>query len=183
MSSARPLRWLLISQNIILFALALVFPYYIIFIREIGTSYAEFAFAYALFSLSAALMHICAGMLSDRFGQMYLLAASAWATAFALLFFPSVTALWQVYLLQVVMGVASAFQKTGEKAAVILHAPEVGGGKEIGRYHMWTAVCSAFAVVAAGYLIDLFSLDIVFYASSLSMFVGGFVSLKIKRTS
>lgn len=174
------MRWLLISQNIILFAAGMVFPYYVIFVKESGANYAEFGFAYALFPISSALSHYWAGKLTDRFGRSIFLALSSWGMAFSLVFFPSVTTIYQVFILQIVMGICNAFQKTSEKALVAdMTAPEERG-RQIGSYHTWTAIVSALAVIGAGYVIDILTLDVIFYASSLVMFIGGFASLKIK---
>lgn len=174
------MRWLLISQNLILFGSSMVFPYYVIFIKEVGANFTQFGFSYALFAISSALVHNLAGRLTDRFGKSLFLAMSGWGTAFALVFFPGVTEIYQVYILQVIMGVFAAFQKTAEKTLVADITDYTRRGKQIGRYHAWTTLFSGFAVILAGYVIDLFTLNTIFYIGSLLMFVSGFVALKIK---
>ncbi len=178
-NNSKGMRWLLISQNIILFASGMVFPYYVIFVKQSGANYTEFGFAYALFPISSAIAHYWVGRLTDRFGRSIFLAISSWGMAFALVFFPSVTSIYQVFALQILMGVCNAFQKTSEKALVADMTIPEGRGRQIGRYHTWTAIISALAIIGAGYVIDILSLDVIFYASSLFMFIGGFASLKI----
>ena len=178
-SKGHAMRWLLISQNIVLFGAGMVFPYYVIFIKEAGGTYVSFGFAYAFFALSSAGAHYFAGTLTDRFGRSIFLALSSWGMAFSLVFFPSVTSMYQIFILQVVMGVCNAFQKTSEKALVADMTFAEGRGRQIGNYHMWTAIVSALAVIGAGYTIDILSLDVIFYTASLFMFIGGFASLKI----
>src|SRR6266850_8370650 len=89
----KAMRWLLISQNIILFSSGMVFPYYVIFIKESGANYVSFGFAYALFALSSAIAHYGAGKLTDKYGRGVFLALSSWGMAFSLVFFPSVTSI------------------------------------------------------------------------------------------
>ncbi len=175
-------RWLLISQNLVLFGSSMIFPYYVIFIKETGASFTQFGFAYALFSLSSALSHNFVGKMTDRFGKSIFLATSSWGTGLALIFFPSVTALYQVYVLQIIMGMFNAFQKTSEKALLADITDSGIRGKQIGRYHAWTTLFSGLAVIVAGYAIDLFTLDVIFYISSLFMLLSGFASLKIKQS-
>ena len=175
------MRWHIISQNIILFAGGMIFPYYVIFIKQTGASYGAFGFAYALFAISSALVHYFVGRLTDRFGRTIFLALSSWGMAFSLVFFPSVTSIYQVYIVQIIMGICNAFQKTSEKALVADMTLPEERGRQIGKYHTWTAIVSALAIVGAGYVIDIFSLNVIFYASSLFMFIGGFASLKIKE--
>jgi MFS family permease len=175
------MRWLLISQNIILFASGMVFPYYVIFIKESGATYVTFGFAYGLFAISSAIAHYGAGKLVDAYGKSIFLAFSSWGMAFSLVFFPSVVSMYQVFILQIVMGICNAFQKTSEKALVADMTLPEARGQQIGTYHMWTAIFSALAVIAAGYTIDILSLDVIFYVASLCMFIGGFVSLWINE--
>ncbi len=180
-TSNNMMRWLLISQNIILFASGMVFPYYVIFIKESGASYAAFGFAYALFALSSAVAHIWAGKSIDRFGARTGLALSSWGMAFSLVFFPSVSTITHVFILQIIMGICNAFQKTAEKTLVSNITTFENRGAQIGKYHTWTSIMSALAVIGAGYTIDIFSLPVIFYAASFCMFIGGFASLKINQ--
>lgn len=159
----------------------MVFPYYVIFIKESGANYVSFGFAYALFAISSALSHYWVGKLTDKYGRRIFLALSSWGMAFSLVFFPSVTSIYQVFILQIVMGICNAFQKTSEKALVADMTVPEKRGRQIGGYHTWTALFSALAVIGAGYTIDILSLDVIFYAASIFMFVGGFLSLKIKE--
>ena len=173
------MRWLLVSQNLILFGSSMVFPYYVIFIKEVGANFTQFGFSYALFAISSAFIHDFAGRLTDRFGRFLFLAISSWGTAFALVFFPAVTAIYQIYILQIIMGVFGAFQKTAEKTLIADITDYNGRGRQIGRYHAWTTLFSGLAIVIAGYAIDLFSLDVIFYTGSFFMFISGFIALKI----
>ena len=77
------------------------------------------------------------------------------------------------------MGGFSAFQKTSEKCLLADVTSCDKRGTKIGHYHAWTTLFSGFAVIIAGYLVDLFTLDIIFYAGSFIMFLGGFFALKI----
>lgn len=175
----RRLHWLLVSQSIALFASGIVFPFYVIFTKEIGANFTEFGVAYALFSLSAAATHAVVGRWSDRFGRKPFLLLNSWGTACLLLLFPIVTSIAQVYALQVVLGVFGAMHRTSEKALVADLTDGKDRGRMIGAYHGWVAVFSAIAVVVGGYLIDLFSLSIIFYISSPIMFASGLVAVKI----
>ncbi len=173
-NNGKQMRLLLISQNMILFGSGMIFPYYVIFIKEVGANFTQFGFAYALFAISSALVHNLAGRSIDHFGSSPFLAISAWGTACTLLFFPVVTAIYQVYILQIIMGLFGAFQKTAEKTLIADVTDFNARGKQIGRYHSWTTMCSGLAVLVAGYAIDLFTIDIVFYVASFFMFVSGF---------
>lgn len=175
------MKWLLVSQSIVLFGTGIVFPFYIIFIKEIGASFTEFGIAFALFSLSSALVHKYIGAWSDKFGRKLFLLLNSWGTAVLFLFFPIATTITQVYVLQVILGIFGAMHKTSEKALVADFTEDKPRGKHIGVYHGWIAIFSALAVIAGGYLIDLFTLPIIFYLGSFILFLSGLATLRIKE--
>ena len=177
--NARRLKWLLVSQSMALFGSGIVFPFYVIFTKEVGVNFSEFGIAYALFSLSAAATHWVVGRWSDRLGRKPFLLLNAWGTAFLFLLFPMVTDLWQLYALQVVLGVFGAMHRTSEKALVADLTSEGDRGRVIGRYHGWVSVFSALAVVAGGFLIDLFTLSVIFYLGSPILFLSGVAAVLI----
>jgi MFS family permease len=95
--------------------------------------------------------------------------------------FPIVTNIFHVYVLQVLLGVFGAMHKTSEKALVADFTDNKKRGKAIGVYHGWIAISSALAVIVAGYLIDLFTLSIIFYIGSVILFLSGLAILKIEE--
>lgn len=177
----KTLRWLVVSQSIVLMGSSLVFPFYLVFIKEVGAGFAQFGLAYGLFTLSSAVVHRWIGTGSDRWGRKPFLIISAWGMATVLLLFPIVTTVYQVYALQVVMGILGAFQKTGEKAIL---ADLTDGGKRgrlIGDYHFWSSIFAGGAIILGGYLIDFFTLDIIFYIGSIVMLIGGFLIFRVEE--
>lgn len=181
--SDRRLRWLLISQSIALFGSGIIFPFYVLFTKEIGANFTEFGLAYAVFSLTAAGTHMLVGRWSDRMGRRGFLAVNSIGTAILLLLFPMVTAMWQVYVLQAALGVFGAMQRTTEKALVADLTDGKERGRIIGAYHGWVSVFSALAVVVGGFLIDLFDLSIIFYLASPILLASGLAALRIPEPS
>ena len=177
------LKWVIISQSWILFGSGLVFPFYIVFLRETGANFSEFGLAYGLFTLSAALVHRWIGKVSDQLGRKIFLLISAWGTAVIFLLFPIVTSIWEVYVLQIILGVFGAMQKTSEKALIADFTEGRDRGKKIGSYHFWVSIFAGLAVIAGGFLIDLFTVDVIFYMGSLILFISGWLVMKIKEIS
>ena len=126
-----------------------------------------------------SLVHILVGKLSDLVGRKLFLLMGSWGMAVLLLFFPLVTEVWEVYVLQIFLGIVGAMQKTSEKALLADVTDGGSRGASIGRYHFWTSIFSGGAVMLGGFIIDLFTLDIIFYISSIILFVSGFFILKI----
>jgi len=177
-----PLKWLLISQSIALFGSGIVFPFYVIFVKEVGANFTEFGIAYALFALSSALVHKLIGDWSDKYGRRIFLLLNSWGTAFLFLLFPIATTIAHVYILQIALGIFGAMHKTCEKVLVADFTDKDKRGKRIGTYHGWISIFSALAVIAGGYLIDLFTLSIIFYTGSIILFLSGLAILRIKES-
>lgn len=175
----RLLRALLHSQTVTLFATGLVFPFYIVFISQTGASFTEFGIAYALFAVASALVHQRTGVWSDRIGRKPFLLAHNWVSAILFLLFPLVETMMHVYILQVCLGIVGAMHKTSEKAVLADATHPECRGEFIGGYHGWIAIASALAIMVGGFLIDLFSISVIFYVGSIILFFSGFIILKI----
>lgn len=172
---------LLVSQSVTLFGTGLVFPFYILFIKEVGANFTEFGIAYALFSLSSAFVHKLIGQWSDQLGRKLFLLINSWGTAILFLLFPIASELWHVYVLQIALGIFGAMHKTSEKAIVADFTDGKERGKIIGRYHGWIAIFSALAVIIGGYISDLFTLSVIFYIGSIILFVSGILVIFLKE--
>lgn len=56
------------SQSIIMMAGSMVFPFYILLLRNVGNSFSQFGWAYGLFALTSALVYPLVGKVSDQVG-------------------------------------------------------------------------------------------------------------------
>ncbi len=174
-----PLKWLLYSQSSAILGSSLVFPFYLLFIKDIGTSYGQFGLSYGLFTLSSAFVHLFVGKYTDKMGSMIFLAMYSFGMSLAFLLLPILTALWQVYTMQIFLGVLGAMQKTSEKIVIADLTSGHERGRAIGHYHFWTTIFSAFAIIIGGYLADLLTVDVIFYIGAVSMFVSSLLTLKL----
>lgn len=167
------LKWLVLSQSGVFFASSLVFPFYILFLKNVGSSFTQFGLSYGLFGLSAAIIHPILGKLSNRINNRYFLIGHAWGMAMLLLFYPHIDSISQVYAIQIGLGLLGAMQKHGEK--ILLAEGTDGGprGTKIGNYHFWTSIFSAAAIMLGGFLADYFTIHFIFYTSSILYFVSG----------
>jgi MFS family permease len=175
------MKWFILSQSFAMTAASVSFPFYLLFIQNIGRSFSSFGFAYGLFTLSAALSHRLIGRLADKSGGMRLLIIYAIGMSFLFLLIPSVTTIEMVYIIQIILGVLGAVQKTSEKL-VLSEIPYDGSrGKMIGNYHFWTSLCSSFAVMGTGLLLNYFTIHYIFYGCSIFFLASG-ISLIISHT-
>lgn len=168
-------------QSIIVMASSMIFPFYVLLLKNVGDSYTQFGWAYGLFALTSALAYPTIGKFSDRLGEKVLFFIYSWGMAVLLLFFPLVTEVWQVYILQIIMGILGAVQKNTEKTALAKNVEKETAGKEIGKYHVWTSVGAAIAIILTGYIVDFITIGSIFYLASLIYFISGFLLLKKEK--
>jgi predicted MFS family arabinose efflux permease len=173
------IKWLIRSQSIVTLASGMIYPYYLLFLKNLGNSYSKYGLAFAVFTLSSA---ITAQILANRLDQKAknILVISSIGMAVAMIAFPWVLTFGWVIVLQLVMGVCNAMQRTSERVLLADYTTAGDRGKDIGSYHFWTSIASGFAVVIGGYLIDWLTINVLFYGSA---FLYGVSSWMIWRNS
>lgn len=172
----------IVYQGTIGMASSMIFPFYILMIKNVGNSYSQFGWAYGLFALTAAICYPLFGKIADKVGDQLLLSVYSWGMALLLLVFPLANEIWHVYILQILMGVLGAVQKNSEKTVLARHVMKETAGKEIGNYHIWTSIAAAAAVIGTGYLVDFFTISSIFYIASALFAWSGFAIMKKERT-
>jgi len=158
-------RWLIRSQSLFTLAAGMIYPFYLLFLKNLGNSYAKYGLAFAVFTMSsAAVSQLLSGKL-DRFARPLLIASSL-GMMLAMIAFPWISSYTQVIVLQLLMGACSGTQKMSEKMLIADHTVSGARGRMIGSYHFWTSIASGFAVIVGGYLIDWLTINALFYLSA-----------------
>jgi MFS family permease len=167
------MKWFITAQSFALMASSITFPFYLLFIKNIGSTFSSFGFAYGLFTLSSAIFHRWIGVGADRFGSKSFLVGYSWGMALLFLLIPGLTTLTEVYVMQIALGLLGAVQKTCEKSMIAEISDGHARGKVIGNYHFWTTLFSAIAVMGTGILIDFFTIHFIFYIGSVLFTISG----------
>lgn len=175
------IKWMIYSQSVFILGASLIFPFYLLFIKDVGINFSEFGIAYGIFTISSALFHRWIGEISDKFGRKIFLIINSFGMAIVFIIFPMLANIYQVYVIQAILGIFGAMQKTSEKAIISDFTEGEKRGEMIGIYHGWLSVFGGIAVIIGGYLVDLFTLEIIFYIGSIFFFISGIITLKIKE--
>jgi MFS family permease len=162
------------SQSIVTLAAGMIYPYYLLFLKNLGNSYSKYGLAFAVFTISSAMASQWLGRRLDRLGPRVLVWSSLGMTA-AMLAFPWVTSYFWVIALQLLMGICSSMQKMGERLLLADGSEPGARGPVIGNYQFWTSIASGFAVILGGYLIDWLTINVLFYTSALLYAVSAWV--------
>ncbi|MBD8028514.1 MFS transporter [Ureibacillus sp. Re31] len=174
-------RKFLIAQSILIAASSVVFPFYLLLIKNVGDSYSQFGWAYGLFTLTAALTYPIIGRLGDRYGDKKMLLIYTLGMAAVMLLIPLLYEVWQVYMIQIMMGILGAIQKNTEKAFLARNNDNETAGERIGKYHLQISLWSGLGIILTGYLIDFLTIASLFYLISFVYIIASFVIIKRER--
>ncbi|MET3851643.1 MFS transporter [Paenibacillus sp. OAE614] len=174
------MRWLIRSQSMVTLASGMIYPYYLLFLKNLGNSYAKYGLAFAVFTISSAAFSQWLAPRIDHSGHRMLLISSL-GMMLAMLAFPWVESYAWVLFLQLVMGCCSAMQKMSERLLLADHTVQGERGHMIGSYHFWTSAASGFAVILGGYLIDWLTIDALFYASAVMYGISAWAVWKMRK--
>jgi MFS family permease len=167
--------WLIRSQSIVTLAAGMIYPYYLLFLKNLGNSYSKYGLAFAVFTISSAAVSQWLARRLDRHG-IGMLTWSSIGMMVAMLAFPWVEGYTWVLVLQLLMGVCNAMQKMSERLLIADHTQRGERGTVIGAFHFWTSVASGFAVIIGGYVIDWLTIHALFYVSALLYASGAWVT-------
>lgn len=160
------IQWLIRTQSVVTLAGGMIYPYYLLFLKNLGNSYSKYGLAFAVFTVSGALASQWLGPRLDRLGASLLVWSPLGMTA-AMLLFPWVASYGWVLALQLVMGACSAMQRMGERL-LLADGPQPGTrGPDMANYQFWTSLASGAAVILGGYVIDWLTIDVLFYFSAI----------------
>jgi MFS family permease len=177
------MKWIAISQSLAVVAAGIVLPFYVVFLQQVGETYTVFAYLYGTFTLAAALTHLWIGGLERWMPARRMLVAGNLLAGAVLLAVPTAARLWQVFVAQILLGVALSLQKSGEKIAVAGATTSARRAEQIGRYHSAVALLTAAGLFASGWLLDTFSVVFLFYVLAAALLAAGLLSLKVPRTT
>jgi MFS family permease len=167
------------AQSTLFFAGNFIFPFYILFIKNVGSSISQFGISYGLFGLSAALVHPLLGRMSGKVSDKVMLAVSSFGMALILLYYPHIGTIEEVYVCQMIIGIFGAMQKHGEKMLLTQWTTEEKRGMQVGNYHFFTSLMSAAAIMGGGFLAHYFTVTFLFFIASAVYFIGGVIVLRI----
>lgn len=177
------MKWIILSQTVAVVAAGVILPFYIVYLKDAADSYSLFAYLYATFTLAAALTHYWSEKITKILSVRWMLVVGCGVAGLTLFAVPSLDALWQVYVVQVVLGISLSMQKTGEKIAVAASVNRHTRAHKIGEYHAIVAVFTAAMLFASGWFLDTFSLEFMFYIMGMLLIVSAILSSNVRVSS
>lgn len=138
-------------------------------LQEIGLLLSAFAF-------STVLLAVPAGMVMDRFGRKKTLIPSLLLSTTALFLFPSTTDFFQALYVSILMGVASGVGAGAMGTVAADMSPNEWRGRFMSIWRLIGDVGTMGGPLMAGFLIDVYSLNMAFYGLGAIMLLAAITS-------
>lgn len=155
----------LISNSILSFAFGFYSPFYIIFVRDFG-NVQQFGFSVGLMTLAFAIASYFGGKYSDKFGRKAFLITSGFIFAGVIISYTFIESINQLYILQIIYGIASALNATMEASFLGDVTKMESRGLHIGKYRAITNVIESFAIMGGGFVVGILGYKSIFYIAA-----------------
>ena len=166
---------LLLSQIMFSVVGTVVFPYYLLILKNVGNAYGLFALLYALFSFSSALTTLCLPTLTNKINIEILSSISFIGMGIGFCVIPNINSLYLLFLLQTWNGVFQGLYKLAEKELIKQENKSwQKSSYSLFFIQLFTTIC----ILSAGFLAETFTIHILFYIAGVLYFICGLIFVK-----
>lgn len=155
--------------SVIGFSSSLVFPYYVLFLRNIGDSYDVFSLLYGLFSLSLSIVVYFGGRFFERYSPYLLMMLHSFFCSYLFFSLDTIENIKFVYIGQVLFGGFTALFKLAEKRLFMNATSEFYRS-----YLFWTSFATALCIIGVGVLFDSIDIRLMFNLAAWLFLFSGF---------
>jgi MFS family permease len=136
----------------------------------------------SLFTLTAMISRPFSGKLADTIGRIPVMIVGSVACIICSLIYPALTSIYGFFVLRFFHGFSTGFTPTGFTAYIADIVPVERRGEAMGLLSTCSTLGMAGSPALGGWISYQFSLDAMFYCSSLFGFIAVMISLSVKET-
>ncbi len=163
------------------FAMGLMAPFIILFMKDLSGSVEQVGIASALLVFVFSVIAYFGGKYSDKFGRKPVLILFLYAESIVILAYAFVQTVAQLYIVQILFGAISAITAVVDFSLISDITSKKTRGAQIGKLLVIVGMFNAAALVIGGYLVGRFGYDIIFYLVSGVGFIGTTALFLIKE--
>ena len=174
--------WLLCASSFIFFSsFNMIIPELPNYLTQLGG--AEYkGLIISLFTLTAGLSRPFSGKLADTVGRIPVMLVGAIVCFIIGFAYPMVTTIFGFFVLRLLHGFSTGFKPTGTSAYVADIVPVNRRGEAMGILGVFGSVGSGVGFAISSYVVQHFSLNVLFYASSFVSIFSVIILLGMKET-
>ncbi len=174
--------WLLCTSSFLFFAsFNMIIPELPSFLASMGGGQYK-GLIIALFTVTALISRPFSGKLADRIGRKPVIMFGSLVCVVCSMLYPWMTTVFGFLFLRLVHGFSTGFTPTGQTAYVGDIIPHERRGEAMGLLGTASTLGMAGGPALGGFLSSLFSLDVMFYCSSLFAFAASMIVFSVQET-
>lgn len=136
----------------------------------------------ALFTVTAAISRPFSGKLTDRIGRVPVMAFGSLVCFVCGFIYPLTTTVFPFLFLRLVHGFSTGFKPTGTSAYIADIIPVLRRGEAMGLHGLLSSLGMAFGPALGSWIAAEFSMNILFYTSSIFAFLSIAILVNMKET-
>jgi predicted MFS family arabinose efflux permease len=180
-------RWvksLIISDMVLVVSINLFAPIYAIFAEKVGGGIIVVGESWGLFAVTTGLFMIILGRLEEKMNKMRWLITSYGLYCVVFAFYPLISNVYELFLVQILQGIALAINVPAWDALYTVHMDKGKESTEWGAYAGTWYVTSGVAAALGAFIVSAYSFSTLFYImlaiSLISFFYMVYLSRKIR---
>lgn len=175
-------RVLLLAEEFWSFGSGLFLPIFAIFSEQIGGDITDAGIAAAIFLFATSTLEIFVGPMLDKFKEKWFLVADYVLEAIIFLGYFFVDNKWELFALQLFLGIANAIGDPAWESLYSRYAPEKRSGKHWAFSHLYIGYASALGILLGSILVNYLGFKMVFLLGSLFSLISAIITaIKIKN--
>ncbi|MCX6791285.1 MAG: MFS transporter, partial [Candidatus Gribaldobacteria bacterium] len=155
----------------------LFLPVFAIFSQQVGGDIADAGIAAAIFLLATSFLEWPVGKLLDKYKEKWFIVIDYFLEALVFLGYIFVVNKWQLFGLQVLLGLANAIGNPAWESMFDKHTPNKRSGSSWASSYLYSGCFAALGIIIGTFLIDGFGFKIVFVIGSIFSAVAGTIAL------
>ncbi|RJQ29592.1 MFS transporter [Candidatus Parcubacteria bacterium] len=168
---------LLTVESIWAFGSGLFFPIFAIFSHQVGGDILDAGIAAALFLIVTSTLEWPVGRLLDKYKEKWFIVTDYFLEAAVFVGYVFVASKWELFALQVVLGISNAIGDPAWESLYDKHTPLRRAGSYWASSHMYIGWATAVGLLIGAYVVDLFGFKPVFLLGAFLSLTAGFIAL------
>jgi MFS transporter, DHA1 family, multidrug resistance protein len=160
------LKGLLVYALIVSIGQSGLFAFLPVVTKNQGLSASQIGLLSSVIMITAGVLQTPCGFLANRYNKLWLLMSGIFLIAAILAFVPICTNFWQFFILCIIGGTGSAISNPAGNAILVRGTKDMGLGFSMGLFNLSFGMGMIIGPVQAGIVMDMISLDMVFYISA-----------------
>lgn len=173
----RVIRILLTAESFWSFGAGLFFPIFAVFSEKIGGDITDAGIAAAIFIFVTSVLEYPIGKLLDRYHEKYFIVGDYFLEALVFIGYAFVQNIWQLFFLQVILGIANAIGDPAWESLYGRSAPKKNSGSAWANSHFFIGIFNALGILFGAYLVSKYGFSAAFLMGAVFSAIAGFLAL------